>query len=102
MRLSPLWYWQVSALALPACSQGITVRIYVLPSGVGKTELAKALAALLFDDEKVGMEWGVLLGLVCVLPLCVMRGVPYCRRTRSSRCGSCYLHCTCCGCTYVP
>ena len=34
--------------------------LFLGPTGVGKTELAKALAALLFDDEKmmVGPGWG--------------------------------------------
>lgn len=28
------------------------------PTGVGKTELAKALAAMLFDSEKMLIRWG--------------------------------------------
>jgi len=41
-----------SRAGLAPCERGSSF-LFLGPSGVGKTELAKALAALLFDDEKV-------------------------------------------------
>jgi energy-coupling factor transporter ATP-binding protein EcfA2 len=51
-----------SRAGLAARSRGSSF-LFLGPTGVGKTELAKALAQLLFDDEKmmVGEGWGGML-----------------------------------------